>query len=170
MNVAIRKFEERDIVNKIKWINDERNNRYLHYNLLLEYENTCLWFNKIQKSEDRYDAVIEVDDVAVGLTGLLSIDRKNSKAEYYIMIGCHEYKGRGIASKATELILKYGFYKLGLNKIYLYTEIGNIAAQKLFEKIGFKKEGLLKNDLICNGRKIDRFVYALLAEEYVRNK
>ena len=86
------------------------------------------------------------------------------------MIGCHEYKGRGIASKATELILKYGFYKLGLNKIYLYTEIGNIAAQKLFEKIGFKKEGLLKNDLICNGRKIDRFVYALLAEEYVRNK
>ena len=28
MNVAIRKFEERDIVNKIKWINDERNNRY----------------------------------------------------------------------------------------------------------------------------------------------
>ena len=41
MNVTIRKFEEKDIANKIKWINDERNNRFLHYDLPLEYEK--LW-------------------------------------------------------------------------------------------------------------------------------
>ena len=167
MNVAIRKFEKRDIVNKIKWINDENNNRYLHYDLPLEYENTCRWFEKIRKSEDRYDAVIEVDGVSVGLIGLLSIDRNNSKAEYYITIGSHGYKGKGIATKASKLILEFGFDQLGLNKMYLFTEIENTQAQRLFEKIGFKKEGLLKNDLIHNGRKIDRFVYGLLAEEHL---
>jgi diamine N-acetyltransferase len=55
-----------------------------------------------------------------------------------------------------------------LNKIYLYTEVENIAAQKLFEKVGFKKEGLLREDLIYKGRKIDRFVYGLIVEEYIK--
>ena len=39
MNVTIRKFEEKDIANKIKWINDERNNRFLHYDLPLSMKN-----------------------------------------------------------------------------------------------------------------------------------
>jgi RimJ/RimL family protein N-acetyltransferase len=167
MSVSIRKFEKRDIPNKIMWINDDRNNKYLHYDLPLEYEKTCRWFEAIKEKTNRYDAVIEVDGIPVGLIGLLSIDEKNRKAEYYIIIGSHEYKGKGIATAASKLILKYGFDQLGLNKIYLFTEIENITAQKLFEKIGFKKEGLLKKDLIHNGRKIDRYVYGLLADEYI---
>ena len=32
--ITIRKFEEKDIPNKVKWINDNNNNSYLHYNYL----------------------------------------------------------------------------------------------------------------------------------------
>ena len=59
MNVTIRKFEEKDIANKIKWINDERNNRFLHYDLPLEYEKTLDWYNRNKGRSDRFDAVIE---------------------------------------------------------------------------------------------------------------
>ncbi len=38
MNVKIRRFEEKDIPYKVKWINDERNNKYLHYDLPLTEE------------------------------------------------------------------------------------------------------------------------------------
>ena len=58
-SVAIRKFEERDIPSKVRWINDEANNRYLHYELPLEEEKTLAWFRKNQNRQDRYDAVIE---------------------------------------------------------------------------------------------------------------
>ena len=84
MKVSIRKFQKEDIKKKVEWINNPENNRYLHYDLPLEYEKTLDWFEKNKDRTDRYDAVIECGGEAVGLIGLLSVDRKNSKAEYYI--------------------------------------------------------------------------------------
>ena len=82
MNIKVRDFCESDIDNKIKWINDDKINRFLHYDLPLVKEKTKTWFNNIKNVTNRYDAVIEVDGVPVGLIGLLSIDSKNKKAEH----------------------------------------------------------------------------------------
>lgn len=161
MDVTIRKFEKRDIPNKVKWVNDKRNNAYLHYDLPLEIAKTEKWFDSNQDRVDRYDAIIEADNIPVGLIGLLNIDQKNKKAEYYISMGEVEYKGKGIATQASRLLLDYAFIELKLEKVFLYTEKENIGAQKLFEKVGFEKEGLLKNDLYHNGRFVDRYVYGL---------
>ena len=140
MKVEIRKFQEKDIPNKIKWINDSKNNQYLHYDLPLEYEKTLEWFNRNKDRTDRFDAVIEVDGVSVGIIGLLSIDYKNRKAEYYITLGEEKYKGKGIAKLASIKLLDYAFKELNLNKVYLYTEVANKKAQILFERLGFKKK------------------------------
>lgn len=161
MKVSIRKFEARDISNKVKWINDSRNNTFLHYDLPLEFNKTLAWFMNIKDRVDRYDAVIEVNGVPVGLIGLLTIDQKNRKAEYYISMGETEYKGKGIAKEASSLIIDYAFTTLNLNKIYLYTESDNVAAQKLFERLGFVKEGRLNADIFTNGRYVDRFIYGI---------
>ena len=85
MKVTLRKFEERDIKNKVRWINDSANNQYLHYELPLEEEKTKQWYGKIKNRTDRYDAVIECDGKAVGVIGLLEI--KNGQAEYYVTLG-----------------------------------------------------------------------------------
>ncbi|HHW46613.1 MAG TPA: GNAT family N-acetyltransferase [Clostridiales bacterium] len=168
MCVEIRRFEEKDIPLKVKWINDEKNNRYLHYDLPLSEEKTFAWFRNIKDRTDRADFTITYNDEPVGLIGLLNIDKKNKKAEYYICLGEEKFKGKGIAYTASKLLIDYAFKELGLNKIYLYTEINNYPAQKLFVKIGFEKEGLLKNDLIHNGRKIDRYIYSLMQENYLK--
>lgn len=165
--VAIRKFREEDIQNKIKWINDENNNEFLHYDLPLEYQKTLDWFRKNKDRTDRLDCVIEYQGIPVGIIGLLSIDSKNKKAEYYITLGEKEYKGKGIAYKASIELLKYAFENLDLNKIYLYTEVDNIIAQGLFNKIGFVKEGILKEDLIINEKKKDRYIYATFKNDWV---
>lgn len=166
MQVTIRKFEEKDIRNKIRWINDTNNNKYLHYDLPLEFDKTVEWFNNNKNRTDRYDAVIEVDGISVGLIGLLGIDKKNKKAEFYIVLGEPQFKGKGIAKEASKILLDYSFNELQLNKIYLYTEVENLAAQKSFEKSGFQREGLLKQDLIYNGRKVDRYFYGIVKEEF----
>ena len=166
-DVTIRKFTFEDIPLKIKWVNDAANNKYLHYDLPLEYEKTCKWYERASKDDNRFDAVIEYNGEPIGLTGLLCIDTKNSKAEEYMLIGNTEYKGKGIAHKAGLLNQAYGFYKLGLNKVVAYTEIENISALALYLKRGFSIEGILKNDLILNGRKIDRYVMGSFIDEYV---
>lgn len=166
MDVSIRKFEEKDIPNKIKWINDSDNNEYLHYELPLKYDKTLNWFINNKDRKDRFDAVIEVEGVSVGLIGLLSIDKKNGKGEYYITLGEAKYKGKGIAKLASKILLEYAFEKLEINKVYLFTETENIKAQKLFEKIGFKKEGLLKEDVKNGNDLVDRYVYGICKDDY----
>lgn len=170
MEISIRKFNEHDILNKILWVNDKNNNEFLHYDLPLTYGNTLEWFNRIRTQNDRYDAIIEVNQEAVGIIGLLDINKIHQKAEYYILLGDRNYRGKGVAQKASNIILDYGFSRLHLNRIYLFTEKNNLVAQKLFEKIGFKKEGLLRNDIIHNRKTVDRYIYSFLASEFYSGK
>lgn len=169
MNITIRSFQKEDIPYKVKWINDEENNQYLHYDLPLREDKTRLWFETLHDRVDRVDFTITYNTQPVGLIGLLNIDQKNKKAEYYICLGEQEFKGKGIANIATDLLIRESKIRYGLQKIYLYTEVDNIRAQHFFEKIGFKKEGLLKNDLIYNGRNIDRYAYGLDVKSYLKN-
>jgi len=106
-NVKLRKFQKEDIDDKIRWINDDKNNEYLHYDLPLVYDKTLLWYNKVKDDKTRYDAVIEYDNKAIGVIGLINIDEKRKKEKYYITLGEHSYKGKGIATIATkkELIM-----------------------------------------------------------------
>ena len=150
----------------MEWINNPDNNRFLHYDLPLCVEKTEQWYDSHRGDDTRFDAVIEADGLPVGTIGLLYIDRKNSKAEYYIAMGEPDYKGKGVAKEASRLILRYGFEVLRLNRIYLYTETENIRAQKLFETLGFVKEGLLRKDIISNNKFVDRFAYGMLREDW----
>lgn len=169
MQITIRKFEKTDIPKKVEWINNPDNNQYLHYDLPLDIYKTERWFDNNSGRVDRFDAVIVADSVPVGLIGLLSIDKKNKKAEYYVSMGEKAYKGKGIAKEASRLILEYGFNTLNLNRIFLYTETENIVAQKLFESIGFIKEGCLKADVYSHGYFVDRFVFGYLRNFWVKN-
>lgn len=171
LKTRIRKFVKEDITYKVKWINDSNINKYLHYSLPLEEEKTLVWFENNKENKNRIDFTIEVEVdkkiIPVGLIGLLGIDNINKKAEFYICMGETSYHGRGVAKEASKLFIKEVFETTDINKIYLYTEKENINAQRLFEKIGFKKEGLLISDLIYNQRVIDRYVYGLIREEYL---
>lgn len=165
-NVKLRKFQEKDVPNKVRWINDSENNTYLHYQLPLEEQKTYQWYQGISKRTDRYDAVIEYEGIPVGIIGLLNI--QDSKAEYYITMGEKAFKGKGIAKRATRCLFEYAFHELDLNEIYLYTEEENTIAQKLFEKCGFQKQYLEKNSAINKGKPVNRFFYRILKTEFER--
>lgn len=169
-DINLRWFNKKDIGKKVEWINNDKVNRFLHYDLPLDKDRTLNWYNKRINDSNRCDFTIEVIDndtnIPVGLIGLINIDRSNKKAEFYITIGETNYWGKGIASKAAYDFIDYSFKKYDLNKIYLYTEEKNKSAQRLFENIGFKQEGLLKDDLIYMGKKIDRYIYGLLRDDF----
>jgi len=166
MPLQIRKFSEDDIPYKVKWINDHGNNSYLSYDLPLREDQTLLWYRAIVDRTDRADYTITCDDEPVGLIGLLNIDDKNKKAEYYIVLGGASHKGKGVADIAISLLMEESFGKYGLSKVYAYVEIGNKSAQRMCERMGFIKEGLLREDISKEGKRIDRFVYGLLVQEW----
>lgn len=99
--------------------------------------------------------------------GLTSIDSAVKKAELYIFVN-PELIGKGIGTKATKQLCQYGFTELGLEKIYLFTDRDNVAAQKVYEKIGFRLEGTLRNEILTRtGQISDRLYYGLLKHELI---
>lgn len=167
MNITLRKFTAADIPNKVRWINDESNNTYLHYEIPLEIEKTQCWFEVIRNKTDRYDAIIEADGISIGVIGLLNIDSVNLKAEYYITLGENSYKRKGISYIASQQLLKYAFEELGMNKVYLNVDADNIAACNLYDKLGFRCEGVFKEDMMHREKMIDRKRYAILKKEWM---
>lgn len=163
--VSLRDFNEDDIRLKIEWINNPNNNQYLHYDIPIEYEKTLCWFRE-KDNAHRIDCIIEYDGIPVGVIGLLSIDSVSRKAEYYITVGNTAYKRKGIATKATLLILEYAFEDLVLNKVYLTVDADNEIACRLYEKVGMSCEGLFREDLLHQGKLIDRKRYAILKRDW----
>lgn len=81
-------------------------------------------------------------DKHIGNIKLEPIDFKNLKARIGILIGDKNYWGKGIATEAIELLVKYGFDKLKLKEIDLAVEPENKPAIRVYEKVGFVKAGL----------------------------
>ena len=90
-------------------------------------------------------------DKALGSVYIRDIDRKHNKAEYGIFIGEPDARGRGIGTAAAKLMLRYCFEEEKLHRIYLRALTENGQAIRSYEKAGFVREGLLKDDVCIDG-------------------
>lgn len=98
----------------------------------------------------------------LGGVGLNSFNRKNNFANlgYWVRSG---QTGRGVATSAAILAAEFGFEDLGLNRIEILTAIENAASQRVAEKAGAKKEGILRSRILLHDRPLDAIMYSLIA-------
>lgn len=168
--IIIDPITEEDIPDKVEWYNDEEVTRFLHYDEKFTVEKSLEWLANTKNDSRRYENIIKVLEGRhlrkIGVIGLFDIDLKNKKAGFYITIGNKQYWGKGFAKKATVEFLRHCFEKFDLQKIYLYTDVDHVVAQRLYEAVGFTKEGLLRRELLCKGRFIDRYYYGMFREEF----
>jgi ribosomal-protein-alanine N-acetyltransferase len=104
-------------------------------------------------------------DVHVGNIGLHRIDWQNRCAEYGVVIGERDFWGRGIGTEATRLICRHGFDRLGLHRIWLGVFATHEVAIRMYERIGFKVEGTMREEILRDGRYLDKVIMGLLAGE-----
>ncbi len=102
----------------------------------------------------------------IGNISLQAIDFIARSAEYAIVLGNRDFWGRGVAFDASKLIVNHGFNALNLHRIYLGTSAKNVGMQKLAEKLGFLKEGVLRDANFNDGKFVDGFVYGLLKDDW----
>ncbi|MEN8191931.1 MAG: GNAT family protein [Bacteroidota bacterium] len=107
-------------------------------------------------------------DEPIGETGLFRIDYVSRAATFYIAIYDPQYWGKGYGSEATELLLKYSFDILNLNRVQLHVASNNLKGVKIYEKCGFKIEGTLREAMYHNNEYIDFFVMGILRKDYYK--
>jgi len=87
---------------------------------------------------------------AIGCVDLFDYDAINRRAAIGIIVD-KEYRSKGYASEAIELMKDYAFNSLGMHQLYCSVGVDNHASLKLFKVAGFKQIGIRKDWSFRNG-------------------
>ena len=74
--------------------------------------------------------------------------------------------GRGYATEAARALLQWAFVTLEPNRIQAETDTRNVASARVLEKLGFVREGTLRENCIVNGEVSDSWVYGLIKRDW----
>ena len=128
------------------------------------------WYDAYMSNRNgniRCAIVFEDNDRILGLVSLIDIDYIRRSAIFNIMVGRNENYGKGIGTYATKEMLRHAFYNMNLHRIELTVLSNNERAIRLYEKVGFKKEGIKREVAFKNGKYEDMVAYSILDKEYM---
>jgi len=155
-----------------KWVKDKDVNRFLIAVPPKKWKDEVKWLRNSNKDKaNRLFAILEKENKKhIGTCGFTKIDKINKKASLGIMIGDKNYWGKGYGTSTITSIQKYGFEKLGLNKIHLTVFTNNPRAQSCYKKCGFREVGLLKEENIKNGKFLDEILMEILKKDFKKQQ
>ena len=122
-----------------------------------------------QMEEDGTGVRLAVDRVPDGtFTGWCTLNRWNPDYRSVSLGYCFEPSawGRGYATEAARALLAWAFETLDLNRVQAETDTRNTASARVLEKLGFVREGTLREDCVVDGDVSDSWVYGLLRREW----
>ena len=152
----------------IDWINNQESDIFTQhaifphtYNSLINYMNeknnqNSLWLGIFTKEKNLHIGNIEIS----------GINWVNRTGVYSILIGDKFSHRKGYAFEASIAIINHAFNRLNLNRIELGVASENEAALLLYDKIGFEKEGELKQSILKNGEYVNSIIMGLLRQNF----
>ena len=120
-------------------------------------------------SEPEKDLVmlgIEFEGQLVGYVQLALIDYDERRAAVGILVGEKNLWGHGIGKTALRILLDYAFTVRNLERIYAEVYGFNLRSLRLMERVGFQKEGILRQHEIHNGARQDMHFFGMLKAEF----
>lgn len=119
-----------------------------------------------KKQGMRWGIIWKETNTFIGTIGLNNLTTKSKRAE--IGYELHpNYWRKGIATEAIEAVLNYSFKDLGLFRMGAVTFPDNVSSNNLLEKVGFKKEGILRGYLYQNNQSHDAYVFSMLSTDWL---
>ncbi len=132
-----------------------------------EYPDKSVWEDWYhRKKDEEYLWIIEKDGHCIGTAGFHHISNDDHCATYRIGIfdpACH---ARGIGTEVTMLLLEYGFRKMNWHRIELRVLDYNVRGIRCYEKCGFKKDGVLRENACIEGKYYSDLIMSILDYEY----
>jgi len=109
---------------------------------------------------------IKETDELIGFGSIIYIDWINKSDHCPSMIGDRKYWSKGYGSEARLLLLDFAFSERGFNRIWALILENNIASRRMFEKCGYKTEGVLRQSIYKNGKFQNQVIMSNLQEEF----
>lgn len=122
------------------------------------------WFDNIRRRPDVviFGIRLKKSDKLIGYCQLHDISHIHHSAELQIRLGDSVERGKGYGSQTTRALIEFAFEDLNLRRIYLHVLRTNAPALKMYERLGFLKEGVLRKAVFIGGRYVDLVLMSLL--------
>lgn len=129
------------------------------------------WYGTRNDQPDRLDLAVVDRSTGrcVGEVVLNEWDEKNMSCNFRAMLAPAAC-GRGLGTEAVRLIVGHGFDGLGLHRISLEVYAFNPRARRVYEKVGFVAEGVLRDALLHDNQWVDSTVMSVLADEWAKHR
>lgn len=170
--VRLRAYEKSDLDAVMKWVNDEEVTDLLGGGVFT-YPVSSLAEEKFIEaaagSSDRQKN-FAIETLAerryIGAISFNVIDWQSRHASIGIVIGDKSLWGKGYGTDAMRIMMRLGFDKMNLHRLYLDVHDYNSRAIASYEKCGFKREAVLREHHFRHGKYCDTIVMGILEREY----
>ncbi len=113
----------------------------------------------------RVGIALQATGALIGQAGLWAFSEQNRRCDIGYSLA-REHWGKGYASEALCALLGYGFDRLDLNRVEADIDPRNSASAKVLGRLGFQREGLLRERWIVGGEICDTEFYGLLRRDW----
>ncbi len=168
-HIVLRAICDSDAPLLLKIINDPETERMLggsSFPVSLSAQQS--WIQKQAGNNDVLRCIVAErthEDIGLGTVILSDIDRKNGIAQVHIKLGLEDCRGKGYGTDAINTIVEYAFNEMRLHCIYAEVLEYNAASQRLFEKCGFHRDGVLRDRVYKCGAYINVVSFSRIKED-----
>ncbi|MCK9610725.1 MAG: GNAT family N-acetyltransferase [Candidatus Cloacimonas sp.] len=169
-NIRLRALTITDLPLTLKWHNQpDIIEMYAGHPFPVNEEMERKWYEKILTSNfpvTVFGIELIENNKLIGLTTLRDINLIIRSAETAIYIGDQNERSKGYSKEALKLTLNFAFNNLGLHRVFLSVREDNVAAIGLYEKMGFIREGILRDSIYKDGKYISLIIMSILEGEF----
>ncbi len=152
--------------NALIWLNDPEVTATLKLNFGVTRRQEEIYFETIEtrRETDFTWAVLDEEERHIGFIGLHEINWRHRWATGGLVIGDRSAWGRGYSTDAVRLRTRFAFHTMGLHRIEGHTM--NPAMKRVYEKCGYRREGVARGKFWCHGGWHDADLYAILERDW----
>jgi ribosomal-protein-alanine N-acetyltransferase len=115
---------------------------------------------------DKFQWIIRLDDLPAGWITLVITNWDHGLAEMGYALST-EYQRRGLMPQALTQLLAELFLRTKLERLEARCAVDNIGSQKVLERVGFHREGRLRQYFVLRGLRVDNYLYAILRRDFL---
>ena len=165
--VVLRLFDDHDVPRLLEAGRDPKIPRLTNLPALESEEWARAWLERVTElwrdgSRANFAIADAGSDELLGSIGLRDVDG-NAQIYYWVLAAA---RGRGVATRALRLVSDWGFSR-GFPRLQLLTEPENEISQRVAERAGFRREGLLRGYFELKGRRADGIMFGRLPGDAV---
>jgi ribosomal-protein-alanine N-acetyltransferase len=169
--LVLREFRESDFDDVQAYGGDPEVTRFLQWGPNTSEETRKFLIGAIAQQADwprfEFGFVLEhqASGRAIGSASLRLLDAANRTVELGYCLN-RDFWGQGLVTEAARALGQASFGRLGLHRLVATCDSHNIGSYRVMEKLGMRREGVLRQDRQIKGAWRDTLIYAILAEEW----